>query len=519
MPVIRIWQQSNPFPQAFHQLLRDEALLVVFQILNRLLLSQNENGSWGFLDLTRNTKLALQSITNVASLPMVQPLKIVIEDAILRGKNFIKTNGNVNDLNFSIQLIESSAFWESLDNTIEHTRLPKLCEFYQSLPLLAPLPEWILMASLIEGALFWPMLKSDKFMLLGIEHTKSKWFDFSTFPFTVCNNMGNHYISPESHLHILGETVLLYQIDYFIESIMAKKLVSRSHDIFLIIEEAFQQLDEWKQPLASYCTTASTFDFVLKPLTPSETSDDFFDAAPEKNNGSGLTGRQKAVDGIKLFVDRMMNDRIIATASLEDKKWYKTELKAFFIAQCVQVQESEQMATQNAMQQQPHFISNDKTFWRWQQTTGLDSVGSVYMFAGFCISTSTSLACFSSPLEKYVAQSLAASMSNMWRIENDVGGIPRDEVEGTVNGANFPEFRTGHGIGTGVNKRIAAEMRQIADYERQKWQHDLKLLQELSSEDQSKKSFYQRMGVLIRGFELWCQVYLAKDPWWKSPDE
>lgn len=398
-------------------------------------------------------------------------------------------------------------------------RIPALEAFYASLPLFANVPSSVIQQSIIEGHLILPLLRGPRFTLYP-EKDSSKWLEYISFVFPACNNLDQlRSLSPSTLLLLMGRMSSLYQIDAFMESLVEKKLIVGLVDIIKLIHEAFgiddvrdtdgAELMTWEKN-SSIMDPQQSLDTPPKSPCPDPTADGeaYFP----------MDRLAQARKTLNMFVTHLLDDPAVKAASKYDQHWFKTELYNFFIAQARQVAECSTLAAQTEkVLANKVYLSTTATYQRWVHSTGADSVGSPYQFAflSILLAEGTGRDCWETAEEKYLAQSISQGVARVWRIENDIGGVRRDRQDDTVNSINFPEFATQHRPDEDLQNLLTV----VAEHEKRRWKKDIETLKSLVHGNAAKEEKVRKVGVFTDCMELYGQIYIARDPWWKKADD
>lgn len=629
--LVSAWS-TKQISDTLSSVIRDQVFPTLFQCIFTVVRLQNDDGSWGDKNSAEESAYALLTVSVMADLPFVQPLRQRIDRCCEQGRVFLskafirsdhKAPSNLwkAHVSFSSSLVSEAYVLSALKTqpkpfgpecrlpsliSIPYDRLPKLEAFYASLPMFKDAPRERIRASLIEGYLFWPTLRSSKYYLYE-DKDSSKWLEYLAFVFPACNNVHEVFAPTDMLVSLMGVMSGLYQIDSFLEHAIENDLARNVEELFVIIGEVFDRPTEATRESNEASMIQRAKDSIESRLangTPDRTSvvsiEDTLvthyglQSPPEsphsaskkpfnrfKDNTSNHLDKARRI--LKKLVTHITQHPAVLKASPHDRHWLWTELRAFFYAQAKQIEEVELFARQKHTRatdasnsgRRPSlspvagknhvFESPYSTYHRWLHTTGADSVGSPYQFAFFSIllaastsssspSSSSSMSssrlktgmdgadghhadCWPSPREKMLVQSMSAGVARMWRIENDVGGLVRDRADGTVNSVNFPEYavttNTPHGAGDGsgqdkadavdvadADDALAAQLVEMAARERRLWQADYAELAEIAKGIGSAQEERVRLTRLFTAaMELYGQIYIARDVWWRKADD
>ena len=538
MSVVDSWRSGRS--NICSKFVRDRVLVVLFQCLVRLLVSQNENGSWGHAaSSTSETASAIQCISQIARLSISQPLGDTIQKRLLSAECWLQERSSS-----AAPYIPAGLSPHSIDltdiTTIPFDRLVKLEAFYASLPHFNFDQAWFLRASLIEGYLFWPTLKSSEHLLYN-DKDESKWLEYITFVLASNNNKAGCACSTEVLLGLMVQMSLLYQIDSFMEGIMPTYGFSNIKVVYQLVDDAFWKITRFKNAdmMALSRPMSPPHSEIDKEMLVSQESQSFVPTPPSSpsSESEDPISVEAARSILNRFVTHLLSLPAVANASPHDRFWFASELRDFFVAQTRQVEEKMILKNQGQskfLSQSLTFSSPKGTYYRWAHTTGSGSVGSPYLFAFMsCMlgngNGNQQVDCWSSAEEKYLIERMSQHLAVMCRIENDVGGIRRDRVDCTVNSVNFPEFAAPSaswkpqqkGDTTPRDRKLAKTLLRLAQHEREAWQRDFQVLEELArdSEDESKMEQIDRLRLFTGFITLYGEIYVARDPWLVRADD
>ena len=505
-------------------LIRDKVLIALFQCLTRLLLTQNEDGSWGLPSFKENeTRAGLQCITQLATLSITEPIKTAIDAGILSARLYLQVE--------RLERIEEPPVDLSDITDIPSQRLPKLEAFYASLSYFKNTPCWVLRASIVEGFLFRSMLTSPDHMLFH-DKDESKWLEYVMSVLPAVNNTADFVCSTEVLFGQMLQLSFLYQIDSFMESIMETHSFDDVNIVYQLVEEAFGEITYGKEEKALNAHVPAIP--VKSPLQASRTDQGYLPASPPltpKTDGSRPSSRGSSLDyrevnvasarsTMKVFVDYMTKLPSITSANSHDRFWFMTELRDFFLAQARQVEEKMILAAQyqeTPLMHSPVFPGSKGTYYRWVSTVGSASIGSSQLFAYMCCQLGKELpagTAWHSVEEKYLVERMNQHLAIMCRIENDMGGIRRDRVDFTVNSVNFPEFTTA----SPDDQDLARTLLRLAQYEREAWKRDYDALADLARGNEAKEKLVDRLRFFTGFITTYGEIHLARDPWWVRAD-
>ena len=451
-------------PDLPDRLLRDRVSVVLIGVLIHTLQSQNQDGSWGNVASGEQTAYAVMTLASISCLSWFEQLQNQVNIAIDRGRDYIKqvdveppkpeyvwvgkVSYGMNFVSQSYILAALKLNWPTrqLGPNVDHLvhipleRTKELTKFYRQLPLFASTPDWMLLASVIEGYFFMPYLKRirlDVFTRLGMQ--EDKYFEFIPSTWTTPSRLNGASLSPQILLDLMIISLLTYQVDEYMEGVVGKYFKNSIDDVRQVVENISDK--------SKTCFIAGN--------SGSDASQDL----DERNSASTANGTAKDATDVGLgetpvslkdvqttlghFVARIMQNDRVRKASQYDQENLRGELKAFLFAHLVSVEENVCLVEQNSCTDTDttSFQSPNGSFFAWVRSTAASHVACKPSFVFLsCLIGRESHECFPGVEAKYFAQDLNLHLATMTRMYNDYGSVARDRLEMNLNSVNFPEF-------------------------------------------------------------------------------
>lgn len=258
--VLSLWEQKK-LEALDTQLLRDKALVVLFQALIRILQSQQGNGSWS--NCFEATAYAVIALANLASLPFIENIRHQVNLAVQQGREYLNTRDlesgpeylwiekvtyGSNSLSQAYRLsalnVSTPTFTLGEDvlklTSINSKAITKFSEFFSRLPLYSATPKWRLQASLVEGYLFLPMIKHVHFDIFPRDGmAEDKYLEYIPFTWTGANNRDCTYLTAEYLHEMMVLSMLAYQCDEYMEAVAGRHFEDRLQDVRNVISHIF----------------------------------------------------------------------------------------------------------------------------------------------------------------------------------------------------------------------------------------------------------------------------------------
>ncbi|KAH8597072.1 hypothetical protein B0O99DRAFT_617949 [Bisporella sp. PMI_857] len=196
-------------------------------------------------------------------------------------------------------------------------------------------------------------------------------------------------------------TLRAYQIDEYVEHVIAKKFSKSLEDVKAIIHEILQDdIQENGRPSKRRVLTRSEFSGVREKL--------------------------------RTLAERILLHPLVTSATRYEQSLLKSELRGYLLAHIAQIEDSEQYFTKE--------IVPNGSFHTWVRTTG-----SSHVFVTFSLAY---LQCLVKPSsnrpvtaeELYIIHDIWTHLAKKVRMENDRPSLQRDRKEKNLNSLDFPEF-------------------------------------------------------------------------------
>ena len=435
----------------------------LFQACNRTLLEQQDDGSWS--GLPEQTSYAILTLATARSIIFLDDLNPGLQSAIDRGVAFLQ------DCSFKSldhHWISKTAYRVAFVAEAYHLAALKVCQapsitpevgsslgittaettakiegyiqLIRRTPLFSPLPEWEIRASLLESALFVPLLRSRRLEVFARDDTKiaeDKYLDIIPFTWIGCNNRSRAFASTNFLFDMMMISLLGYQIDEFIEATAAAAFAENPRGLHELIDKTVVGV---VAHLASRETNGVT--------VANGSAED----PEEQQQQSDLV---EVKDSLHRFIIWVLGHDSVQTASLWDRGNLRRELENFLHAHATQVEDNIKFSHQKLSDTDdasPVFATPGRPFFQWVRTTAADHVACAYSLAFACCLLSTSLGAgaelFPSTKEKYLMAAASRHLATMCRMYNDLGSVSRDSKERNVNSMHFPEFAASRQQGT-----------------------------------------------------------------------
>ncbi|PYH87533.1 terpene synthase family protein [Aspergillus ellipticus CBS 707.79] len=452
------------------------ALVILSNLLQRTLQEQDPaNGSWGAsIEVTAYAVLILAATSNTVVGKVVGEQ---LRTSIIYGRAFLEASFErwgqeapiwIEKVLYSSPLLSSGFCISALHAPIFTAEVPSKDEavvmeppkktlhkfryFYSHLPLLAAEPHWQLTSSLNEAALWYPRLAAQRHRIFPRDNmTADKYLEYIPQTWTLCNARNGHAMEPELMWDMMMISMLNYQVDEFLESVVGgyspdKVTVVRDiiHRLCHAEPEQQQQQTSHLQPSSKIKDPSSDEDSAGPHARPSEPT------PPDSPTGSDAAHSFPHIEHVlHRFTHYILTHPAVTHSSPSTRRLLARELEIFLQAHLTDLTTSQQLQQQlHPQTQQDQLSTPPSSYFTWVRTTSADHTSCPYSFHFLATliayyhpsPSSTHDPAFHGPRQRYLAESLCRHLATMCRQYNDHGSIARDRAEGNLNSVNFPEF-------------------------------------------------------------------------------
>lgn len=490
--VLVVWDKFllKTLPEA---LIRDRIMVILIQILNRTLLTQEADGAWGPEKYPEITAYGILTLKALQSFPWHVSLQEAAASGVRSGQSFLDQSVTewakpayvwIEKVTYgsatlsegyclaAMKVSETSHTWSNrVKNLVDipESSLAKLIQLFTNLEDLQNEPRWKLVASALEGYLFLPQLKlAGSRVLPEQKGAKNEYLAYIPFTWILVNNYHCLFLSANMLWDMMVLTVCNFRVDEYMESAVTKLSDAGLEPVKAMIRHLCNAREsDGLQTNTTLLENRQTYDIHLPKTigvamngqttygndTQPNATEDSTAGAHEQYSVSTLTSVRAVLSH---YMEAMLNYPRIAGASTCDRSNFRSALCAFLLSHIAQIADNSSFATQSAWNTGTTsvFANPRQPFFNWAHTTGADSVSCPFSFAfltcllGAAPATTRNPSrpegraddCFGSARQKYLAQELCMHLAVMSRLYNDFGSVERDRLEANINSINFPEF-------------------------------------------------------------------------------
>ncbi|KAG4271064.1 ent-kaurene synthase [Fusarium proliferatum] len=501
----------------FDENLKCKIGLSVFQAVLRIILSQDEDGSWrGYREQTCYAILALAQARHVC---FFSEIVEKLQTCISRGVSWLKsysphsqdltwTSKTAYEVGFVAEAyklaalrsasleVPAATIGHSITSAVPSSDLEQYTRLVRKTALFSPLDDCELRASIIESSFFVPLLKTQRVTIYprdNINIEEDKYLSIIPFTWVGCNNRSHTFASNRWLYDMMFLSLLGYQTDEYMEAIAGPVF----GDISLLHHTIDKIIDDTR-------------------VNPVGTNGAVHNGNGHMNESPNINIKQ-VEDTLTRFTKSVLNHKDVLESSSSDQDTLRQEFRTFMQAHATQLEDNNRFSQQACSD---FFSSPEQSYFQWVNSIGGSHVACAYSFAFSNCLMSANLPqgkeAFPSTAQKYLISSVMRHATNMCRMYNDFGSIARDNVERNVNSMHFPEFALCKGISQTLDDR-KKRLSQIAMYEQGCLDRALEALERQSRDDagDSAGSKDVRKIKIVKLFcevtDLYDQLYVIKD--------
>lgn len=530
--LIRLWD-SCLLKLSSRDLIQLRVCRVLIQILNCTLFSQNMKGTWNSEDPSESDAYCLLTLLALDGLPLVALLAMKLRSAIQTGRQALLLSESKwvkpqriwvgKTMYGSCTLTESYCLaamnapfsthrWEDNVEAImgPYTRnVLQLCRFFSSLPGYSTDPQWMILASVIEGFSYYPQLKDVKSEVFPHQDVAEDiYLEYIPCTWTIMNNRLGLFLEEKFLWDVMLISALNFQVDEYMESVAGQ-----------MAEGDLKALQRSIPELIACIARKGTDDQEIK------TSD-----KPQKKDSRSLPAVEQVLGR---YVTAVLLHRRVQEASSSDRSSLRTELQTFLGAHIEQLQDNtgfhHQISTSQVLKKR--WNAPRTSHYTWGHTTAASHTSCPLSFRFYtCLlghrssdASFPSADVFDLGYTKYLAEDVSSHVAVMIRLSNDYGSIARDEGECNINSVNFPEFQICTELNTDPTldeahagkqqtRQAKGQLLRLVQYERRCVDEACAALFE-NLESTSKKAWNTRDAVelFVGVAKMYAELYEARD--------
>ncbi|KAI1170438.1 Ent-kaurene synthase [Nemania sp. FL0916] len=453
--LLRVYAQGS-LRNVSVDVIETEVPIILIQLLGRTLSEHKGNGSWG--DSVERTSFGVLLISYALKLPWPSSIRGHAKAAFFQAKAYLEAHSNegatgdliwINKVTYRLPTLAETYCLAAINSSIEEqswtpeveqifgmdaNKMNKLASFFGRLPLLQNLLEATMTFAIHEAAMYFKRLKQvrlDIFPRDDMAVSTDKYLQYIPVAWTTINATNGFILSGDEMWEMIVLSMLNYQADEYMESVVARLAETSSQDLAAMIKSEVRN----GEPEAKTQVVSSP----IKPdrdLSP--TPSDFEDIAIVVS---------KYIRHVKLHPALMQSPK---SAQIHVTQ----ELEKFLLAHMAHNSDSARLRKHRQSQGSALVDWHDQVpYYDWARTTGANDTSCPYSFAFFCcLISSDESHCLVSMEQKYLAREMCLHLATLCRQYNDFGSARRDDQEDNLNSLHFPEFTDEDGRGMSCQK-------------------------------------------------------------------
>ena len=532
--------------------------LSICQILSQTLTGQHDEGSWD--DSIEVSAYSMLTLAQCLSLPWATDVRMLLLDYLSSGRKFIQSKYTsssepeylwVEKVTYGSSLLNQVYCLSALHMTCdkrdwspeveacfpkETTFSKKMRRLFSKLPIFrhTPLPSTDL--ALCEAAMFLKRLKDARHAVFPrdvMPMTQDKYLEYIPIIWTACNQLKACTLSSENLWSMLQLSLLNYQIDEYMESVVVSLAEQSLPSLLAVIaEECGLRTKSVSEP-ALEAMNLQCGD-LLKADPHAESS------LPLQNgqHQHALASLNSIAKVLTKYIRHVLQHPSVLRAPPTAQHNLAIELRNFLLAHIKHNLANTRLRRQRQQtnDRYSHTLKNpcESSYFNWARSEAADDTSCPFSFHFFaCLISPPGNWCFSGPQATYLSQSLARHLATMCRQYNDYGSAARDADEGNLNSIDFPDFREhllgalpksrtdmSNGEDAKANedavaaygsqdpmKKAKEQLMEIAEFERQCMQLAMRGLKQNVDRTDATKA----LQVYVDVTDVFGQIYVQKD--------
>lgn len=288
-----------------------------------------------------------------------------------------------------------------------------------------------------------------------IKMTKDKYLDFIPVIWTMCNAKANHVLPIEVVREMVHISLLNYQIDEYMETIVGELDGASINEIVNELRKELNRTDQNGNTDSNgfehtACENGTQGDSKRRKIRNG-------DIAETNGNGHALSSTViQVLTVLRRCISHVLQNATVLASPPQVQRTLSKEILTFVLAHIAHNADNRVLQQGSAKGSSSSFTCSDierNSYYKWVNSTGANDTSCPFSFQLFACLTSHSLAvkagqhkaahdpyCFASAHAKYVAETVARRLAAMCRMYNDYGSAARDAEEVNLNSLDFNEF-------------------------------------------------------------------------------
>ena len=541
MYLIKLWSDGSlgPLPQ---RLIQDQIMPVLMQVLNRILLTQHANGGWGVNNIPEVNAYSVLTLLALQDLPHARPLAFKIQSAIQAGRQVLAQakrqwgkpeNLWIGKVTYGSRILAETYCLAAMNAPFLHhvwsdkveetvtttaTDATSLSQFFQRIPDCSDIPEWKVLASVIEGSLYLQKLRDARYQIFPRQQSvEDRYLNYIPCVWIIVNNCTGLLLDSTLMWDMMEILMLDFLVDEYMESVVAQL---GERDI-VSLKQSIRDL--CRNPDIDLSGNSALLHSDIEPTSLSSGTE--YDRSPEQPRNGYPKPLPAVSDVISTYVRAMVRHPRIQNSSSADRCSLKTELEIFLLSHVDQIQDNQRFRGQDTCSPEvvKRFQSPRTNHYVWSHNTAANHTSCAVSLAFYTCRLSWSSPrggdVFNTSHSKYMVGDLCSHLAVMTRLYNDYASVARDHAESNLNSINFPEFHSEEGgDATEASPPITSEIKArntllgLAQYERSCVKTSFQTMVEtLGATTASAVKLQDALTLFVGVTNLFADMYVAKD--------
>ena len=325
----------------------------------------------------------------------------------------------------------------------ETTASKKMRHLFSKLPIFrqTSLPSTDL--ALFEAAAFLKRLKDARHAVFprdAMPMTQDKYLEYISIIWTACNQLKACILSSQNLWSMLQLSLLNYQIDEYMESIVVSLAEQSLPSLLAVIVEECGLNTKFESEPALEAMSLKYGD--LRRADPHVESSLPLQSGQHQQ---ALTSLNSIAEVLTRYIRHVLQHPSVLQAPLTAQHDLAVELRNFLLAHIKHNLANTRLRRQRQLANDHHSHTFGKpcesSYFNWARSEAADDTSCPFSFRFFaCLISPPGKWCFPWPQATYLSQSLARHLATMCRQYNDYGSVARDADEGNLNSLDFPDF-------------------------------------------------------------------------------
>lgn len=460
------WDEGD-LQQLPASLIQHQLPIALCRILSKTLNEQREDGSWA--GSVETTAYSVLTISRCLSLPWNAELRDSLVETLSRGRNFIisrqqdRLGGDylwVEKVTFGSPWLRKTYCISALHapyeqhiwgkSVMELFSLPgtgskKMRHLFSMLPLFKQSRLISIDLAFLEAGKFSKRLKDNRDIIFPrdvMPMTEDKYLEYIPIIWTSCNQIGGYALSSDTLWSMLMLSLLNYQIDEYMESVVVHLEESDIRLLLSAISDECQLNGEAKK---------FHVPNNLSPLSPPKADSNSQNgyALLESTPQQSISSLENVINVLTKYIRHILHCPAVRQSPQSTQRELAVEIYNFIRAHIEHNLDNVRLkAHRELLKKNPsHYSSlglSHSSYFKWVHSVGADDTSCPFSFQFFsCLISKPGRTCFEGSQARYLSQSLARHLAIMCRQYNDYGSAVRDTDEGNLNSLDFPEFQHG----------------------------------------------------------------------------